>query len=272
MRHYQVWQLVKFHVLLEEYLIGSRYLVIRQRGHERVPQEAIDHQIGPTIGLLRGLCEETELRAGLQRIDGSIRRFLLDGVTHEQLTTEIRVLFESIHGELQYRRFAFVPSDKASVLDNIGRDWKPAWENLADVEQDARDATECYALEKSTACVFHSMRIAEHCLRALAKRLKVKLTHSGKPQPLEFAEWDKVITGCNNRITAARSLSPGAKKQARLEIYSDAAQHCLFMKDIWRNSISHARKPYIEAEALAVLNRVRDFAIFVSTRALTKVR
>jgi hypothetical protein len=94
-------------------------------------------------------------------------------------------------------------------------------------------------------------------------------TQKGKIEPLEFAAWDKIITACTNQIyqiSKARAMDIGPKRQAKLELFSDASQHCLFMKDIWRNNISHARRPYIEPEALTVLSRVRDFAVLVATR------
>ena len=67
-----------------------------------------------------------------------------------------------------------------------------------------------------------------------------------------------------NKITRARTAPAGPKKQAKLEFYSDAADHCVFMKDIWRNNVSHSRKPYKPGEAQAVLERVRDFMIFLA--------
>jgi len=49
------------------------------------------------------------------------------------------------------------------------------------------------------------------------------------------------------------------RKSQKIEHYSDAADHCTYMKDIWRNSVSHTRKPYSFTEAVAVFERVRDF-------------
>jgi hypothetical protein len=46
--------------------------------------------------------------------------------------------------------------------------------------------------------------------------------------------------------------------------YSDAADHCEFMKDIWRNNVSHTRKAYSDPEAVAVLQRVREFMEFLA--------
>jgi len=125
--------------------------------------------------------------------------------------------------------------------------------------EDIREAGNCISIGSGAATVFHLMRAVEYALRKLAQKLRVRLTHKGATLPLEFADWNCVITGINNRIAKARALSPGPKKQQQLAMYSDAADHCLYMKDIWRNSISHARKPYSATEALGVLERVTAF-------------
>jgi hypothetical protein len=135
-------------------------------------------------------------------------------------------------------------------------------------QPDIREVGNCMAAECSTAAVFHLMRVAEYGLRKLAARLRVHLTHSGAQHPIEFADWQKVIDGIKNEITKAQKLGPGPKRQAKLEAYSDAADHCLYMKDIWRNNISHARKPYNDIEAMAILERVREFMTFLATKLL----
>jgi len=137
------------------------------------------------------------------------------------------------------------------------------YEKFEAARLDVKASGNCLSGELFTAAVFHLMRVAEHGLRGLSRKVNVRLTHKGKTLPVEFAEWDGVITAIKNKIEASRKLPRGPRRQARLEFYSDAADHCLFMKEIWRNNISHARKPYIEAEALAVFNRVKDFMLFL---------
>ena len=124
---------------------------------------------------------------------------------------------------------------------------------------DIREAGNCLACDNNTAVVFHLMRVAEHGLRSIAKKVGIKLTDKGKPQPIEFATWDKVITAINNKITAARTLPQGPKKTKSLQFYANAAENCTYIRDIWRNEISHTRKSYDDFEAKAVLSRVRDF-------------
>jgi len=187
-----------------------------------------------------------------------------DSTTLGMAQVEFTNMREGIMRELA--KWQFVP-----VSPDLGRYFeqpKLFGENVdlafPDARDDIRQAGNCIAIELSTAAVFHLMRVAEYGLRRLAKQLRVQLTHSGKAHPIEFAEWEKVITGCKNKITAARALNPGSKRQAQLERYSDAADHCMFMKDIWRNTVSHARKQYTPGEAIGVLDRVRDFMGFLA--------
>ena len=181
---------------------------------------------------------------------------------------EIRHVKTAFMNDAMKRKFIAVPSKPYDYSDYVEKDdlfGSEVATAFPDTKPDVRDSGNCLAVGLYTASVFHLMRSAEHCLRFLAKRLKVTLTHRGSNHPIEYADWDKIITGCKNEITNARGLSHGAKRQAKLELYSDAADHCLFMKDIWRNNISHTRKPYIESEAMSVFERVRDFARFCAT-------
>lgn len=268
LNHYNVWQLAKAIAEIDELKCLHDNLVMSGNGDRLVERPWIEIRVSPFIHYCRLQCVQLELQAAIERLDGPLHVGLRDGITNRDLATELRVLRESIEGELQYRRFAFVPTEKAKIYDNLDHDWDTVWKKLPDTKVDSTEAVECYVLGKATASVFHSMRVAEYCLRGLARRLKVRLTHRGKAQPIEFAEWQKLIDGCNCQLTSARALSPGARRQGQLELYSDAAQHCVFMKDIWRNNVSHTRTAYIDSEALTVLNRVLEFARFVATRVL----
>ena len=86
----------------------------------------------------------------------------------------------------------------------------------------------------------------------------------GERQQVEYATWEKVIERVHAKIAEARRLPAGPKKQAQLSRFAEAADHCTFMKDIFRNNVSHTRKPYNRDEALAALGRVSDFMKFLA--------
>ncbi len=126
---------------------------------------------------------------------------------------------------------------------------------------EAMNAGNAYAAGLHTACVFYCMRVAEYGLRKLAANtmLRVKISDRGKPCPIEYGTWGKVLTAIRNKITKIRAKPDSFKKEAELQFFSDAADHCEYMKDIWRNEISHTRRSYKKEEALSVINRVKEF-------------
>lgn len=169
-----------------------------------------------------------------------------------------------MQSELSRRLFMYIPLTKAQYWQLSGpfprmllrQDVKAAqWE--------LDEAGNCYAAGRSTACIFHLMRAAEHGLRMLARKLRVKISDKGQAIKIEFGDWNKVITGIKNKISDVRKLPLGPKRQAKLEVYDSAADHCEDMKEIWRNNLAHARKPYEDPEAVEAFRRVSDFMQFL---------
>ncbi len=181
----------------------------------------------------------------------------------DDVRRELRAFRKTIELELEKRHFAYVPQEYEKFFEKQALFGDGVLVKFHDAHQDVTDAGNCLAMCLPTACVFHLMRVAEHGLRYLSKKLRVRLTHSGKFCPITFADWNTIIEACKNKIREAHKLSKGPKRQAQLELYSDAADHCMFMKDIWRNNLAHTREPYKDAEAIAVLERVRDFMMFL---------
>ena len=263
MRHYNVWQLAHAIAFLESAQRDAEFKQEFTEKDSRVPDERMNNYFVPMLKLCESECRQLELNCALARFQ-HFNHEIRQGITWSELRNQIKVLHEAIHADLCYRRFAYVPTSKAALHDGFGLVWEPIWKKIPGAKEDSQRAIDCYALEQDTACVFHLMRVAEFGLRALAKKLHAKIASKGQFCPIEYGEWDKVITAIKNNIDTARKLPAGPKKQAQLEFYSDAADHCTFMKDIWRNNVSHARQPYKDTEALAVFGRVRDFIKFLA--------
>jgi hypothetical protein len=270
MRHYNVWQLAHAIEMLQEMQVHCEMAQLRAAakdipvGNLRVPDERMNTLYLPGLKYIEAQCVYLELQAALARFQ-HFNNEIRHGLTWSELRNQAKVLHEAIHADLCFRRFAFVPTPKAELHDRFALVWEEIWKKIPDSKEDSERAIDCYALDQNTACVFHLMRVAEFGLRALAKSARATIAHKGQFCPLEFGEWGKVITAIKNKIDAVRKLPTGAKRQSQLEFLSDAADHCTFMKDIWRNNVSHARKPYNETEALAVLERVRGFMKFLAS-------
>jgi hypothetical protein len=220
-------------------------------------------------GLQRVLDQHKRLDFGASVIlrAGMLHQLLMDGherYTAELLAKDLHAIMMEIILVLRDRKFAYIPPVNAPYFEQEKLFGEQVYETFESARQDIKDAGNCFAASLYTACIFHLMRASEHGLRRLAKKLRVTLTHTKKLIPLEYGEWDKIITGINGKISAARALPSGPKRQRTLELFSDAGQHCLFMKDIWRNTASHARKAYTPNEALAAMERIRDFMQFLA--------
>lgn len=259
LNQYNVWQLTAAITQIRD--IECKATQIVASGNGDLPLDELERKrIHGAIEYCKIQCQTLELQMSFEHIDGSIRVGLAVGLTYRRLQSELDGLLKIMQSELHYRRFAFVPTARATVLDKVAHEWASIWDQIPASETDSRRAVECYALDQNTACVFHCMRISEHGLRALARKLRIKLTHKGKNQPIEFAEWDKIITEIQNKIAKARTLP---KRAAQLSFYSDASDHCLYMKEL-RNEVSHTRKHYNPGEALGTLQRVHAFMTFLA--------
>jgi hypothetical protein len=259
MIRFMAWQLVRTLVYLQGVQYEALDKVTSGNGNALILQDDVEKKLVPLLAYARSQCVAVELQSSVSRIDEQFSVALKLGATYDVLFNEAKTLRETIQSELQYKRFAFVPTDRAIKFDNIDKDWAEVQEKFLLARDDIRDAVECYALDKNTASVFHSIRVAEYGLRRLAKRLGIKKL--GKQQvAVEYADWGTILNEISAKLKAAQQL-PGrsARKAALTKFYADAASHADHLNEIWRKDVSHARGPYNAPEALNALTRVQAF-------------
>ncbi len=182
-----------------------------------------------------------------------------------RLAGEARRANDALMDDIEKRKYLHVPPELCKYLDHEQLFGELVYRKFTAARADIKEAGNCLAVGCSTAAVFHLMRVAEHGLRAIAKKLRVVMTHKGQPHPVEYADWDKVITGIKNKLASLRTMSHGQARQNNLEFYSDLADQCDYMRDMWRNTISHTRRPFNVPEAQGVLQRVEGFMVKLAT-------
>lgn len=57
-----------------------------------------------------------------------------------------------------------------------------------------------------------------------------------------------------------RKKNKSARVERRMEWFASLADHCEYMKDIWRNSVAHSGRLYNKPDALSAIDRVRAFS------------
>lgn len=183
----------------------------------------------------------------------------------EVMHKELEGLAETITMELSKQKFAYIPSAVDKYFEQEKLFGETVYDKLEAAREDIKDAGNCIAASLPTAAVFHLMRVAEIGLRHIARKVSVKLTDKGKPMPVEFATWDKVLNSIRSKIASAHAMSKGRRKAAQLQFFSDAADQLTYIRDIWRNEVSHTGRRYNDSEAMAVMVRVRAFMELLAT-------
>lgn len=173
-----------------------------------------------------------------------------------ELNTRVRSLRNALEVELREHYYYQYPKPKGLKLSKWTEDWKISLSAFPNIRADVYYATDCYASGHDTASVFHSMRIAEHGLRALAKERRVKLP---KNRQVEWATWQDIIKALDHEITAIGNKKAGAARDAALEFYSGARADLNGFKDEYRNLVMHVRATYDEYQALRALTNVNAF-------------
>ncbi|MBR1235621.1 hypothetical protein [Bradyrhizobium sp. AUGA SZCCT0182] len=125
---------------------------------------------------------------------------------------------------------------------------------------DIDEAMNCLALERSTASVFHFMRVLEVAVRATASCL-------GVPNPTRGSDknWGVMLNAIKNGMntkwpTATDKMQPDAK------VFENLLASLEAVKNPWRNATMHVENTYTMAEAQRIRHAVEGLMITMASR------
>jgi HEPN domain-containing protein len=121
-------------------------------------------------------------------------------------------------------------------------------ERFKDASFDIKEAGTCYALGRYTACVYHSMRVAEFGLKAIAERVKF---------PDDRPNWEPVLKFINAELTRNRDVMSAAFK-GDIEFISGISAHMHSVNLAWRRRVAHVERTYTQEEAKRILEETRN--------------
>jgi hypothetical protein len=118
---------------------------------------------------------------------------------------------------------------------------------------DIGEAASCYATTRSTACVFHLMRVLEVGLAALGKVYNISLAQTN---------WAPAIDQIESKIRGVGSdpawrVQPDWKDQQ--QFYAQVASFLAVVKDAWRNYTAHGHSMYTQDQAELMFMNVKAF-------------
>jgi len=167
-----------------------------------------------------------------------------------------------LNDELEARKLLSIEDAKLKYYDPVA----PLFGNefavkFVDAAFELDEGAKCFALGRSTACVFHLMRVMEIGIRAISRCL-------GIPDPTKPAErnwghilkhiWDDGIVK-KWPIAAVRSHGDGAFFES-IHASLDA------VKNPWRNATMHVENKYTDDEAEHIFVAVRGFMTKLASR------
>lgn len=204
------------------------------------------------------VADDFELRGIHDRTDAIKKRISKQKLTNFDISTEARVLLETLQAGLKGQLVYRYPDEKSRVFYKWTEDWSAALKSFQSAKKDIQAAIDLWALGHSTASVFQFMRVLECGLRALAHNVG---------RTFETQQWQNIIDEINSSIEAERKTLPrGKERNERLQFLSEAAKEFVYFKDGWRNYVSHGRGDYDEHQARSVMEHVRSFMNHLATQ------
>jgi hypothetical protein len=206
------------------------------------------------LDILEAEAKELNLKRTHDRLDRIRGHLKSNTKINEHTSHEIRVLREALEDDLTELRI-FIPSiEQAKYHYRPKLFGEKVYDAFPSARNDIMEAGNCYSTDNSTACVFHLMRVTEHALRELARKVRVKLK-----RPIDFEDWKNIAGAINDKLKKLRNSKRGPQRQAEIDFYADAADRCQYFKELWRDNIMHSRTNYDQLQALSVLNRLQEF-------------
>jgi hypothetical protein len=159
--------------------------------------------------------------------------------------TKLEQLASIVESELSSSLFVHVPREGAAYFDQKELLGTAVIDKFPMIQYDMVEAGNCYALGRSTACVFHLMRIMEVGVQQFGNKLGVTLT--------EAKNWQNILDEVNKAIKALPTKDPAtvAMSQASANLYA--------VKLAWRNEVMHPNDTYTLEEAEDILRQVKLF-------------
>lgn len=131
------------------------------------------NKIKDVLSLINRVCRDI----GIRNISSEIDRIssVLPNRKKISLVISIEHLSDRIVDELKETEFAHIDAEKVQYYKQQELFGSVVGEKFPKLIEDIASSGTCYALGQYTACVFHLMRVMEHCVQRLGKKLKVSI-------------------------------------------------------------------------------------------------
>jgi hypothetical protein len=200
------------------------------------------------------MCERTGYAFSAMKARSIFQALTKEEMTFDQLDAAVDELGIRVRDEMSICGYFVVPKEDYGAFFEpfpFGRD---VTDRFPKIMLDAREANQCLVLERSTACVFHLMRIWEYCTREYGKFLNVRPMRSGKKIPIDEAGFDQILTLVENKLTEKNSRISRANKHKWIR----PLKFLLAIKES-RNETMHPGQMYTLSDAQGLYDLTKNY-------------
>lgn len=128
------------------------------------------------------------------------------------------------------------------------------------LQYEIEEAGKCYALGRSTACAFHSIRCLEAGIRAIARCLQI-------PDPTKGSQrnWANVKKTIKDKMDILWPV-PADRFSGDGELFEDFFASLSAMQNPWRNATMHLDQKYTKEEAKHMMDVIGGFMTRIASR------
>jgi hypothetical protein len=208
-------------------------------------------------------CRVMGLPVACRQIENVLRTLEL-GSAHGEGTTTARaanMISTTLETEMALRLFFFIPPDRAKYYEPdepiFGTDVQT---KFASGTYELDEAAKCFAFRRSTAVVFHLMRLMEIALGAVSKCLAIPPATRGGER-----NWGSILSKIKAE-TDRRNTSAGWTQAGDRELFADLFVSLDAVRVAWRNATMHVENKYNMEEAEHIFVAVRGFMKKLASR------
>jgi hypothetical protein len=181
------------------------------------------------LALLEAHCVDLGLTASAVSVRRLIDAERLPTMTFGRLRELSNELAGRLQDELQSSLLLSIDPAKAHFFTRPHLFGEAVAQRFPSAITDIEEAGKCLALERSTACVFHLMRVAEIGLQAFGTKMGLTLT--------DMKNWRKILSD----VQGAINRLPRSTREEKDYVGQCQAVHAHLqaVKDAWRNDVMH---------------------------------
>lgn len=227
------------------------------------PQERL--AVTQNLKNVAAMCRQIGLVTTAHIVDAAIHQLETQANIRNQVSQLVSSVGVAITAEMKSHLFLRIYPDRVEWYDKPDLFGAQVQIAFPSAERDIREAGTCYALDRGTASVMHSMRVLEVSLTALAMKFDVSFDRQN---------WENIINDIEAKIATVyiKGKPPADRAQWKKEgdFYSAAAKDFRYFKNAWRNHSMHYREHYDAGEAKSIMEHVRTFTVHLAENGLTE--